>query len=76
MVIDPGGVHWRHDDPIADGRADRIIVAFTKWDEPVGENFSPAMERWNAEFLPALVRRAARVLKASATWKAGRGCTK
>ena len=58
MVIDPGGVHWRHDDPTADGQPDRIIVAFTKWDEAVGENFSPAMERWNAEFLPALVRRA------------------
>jgi len=57
MVIDPGGVHWRHDDPTAAGEADRIIVAFTKWDEPIGENFAPAMERWNAEFLPALVRR-------------------
>jgi len=57
MVIDPGGVHWRHDDPVEDGQADRIIVAFTKWDEPVGENFEPALERWDAEFLPALVRR-------------------
>jgi FAD-dependent oxidoreductase domain-containing protein 1 len=57
MVIDPGGVHWRHDDPIAEGQPDRIIVAFTKWDEPVGENFTAANERWNAEFFPALVRR-------------------
>jgi glycine/D-amino acid oxidase-like deaminating enzyme len=57
MVIDPGGVHWRHDDAVEDGDADRIIVAFTKWDEPVGENFAPAMERWDREFLPALIRR-------------------
>ena len=57
MVIDPGGVHWRHDDPIAPGDADRIIVAFTKWDEPEGENFSADRERWEREFLPALVNR-------------------
>lgn len=57
MVIDPGGVHWRHEDPESTGEPDRIIVAFTKWDEPLEENFSPAMERWSAEFLPALVRR-------------------
>jgi glycine/D-amino acid oxidase-like deaminating enzyme len=57
MVIDPGGVHWRHDDPTSPGDPDRIIVAFTRWDEPTGENFAPAMERWEAQFLPALVRR-------------------
>ena len=57
MVVDPGGVHWRHDDPVEDGQADRIIVALTKWDEAVGENFEPSLERWDAEFLPALVRR-------------------
>ena len=57
MVIDPGGVHWRHDDPLSSGDPDRIICAFTKWDEPEGENFTPAIERWNAEFLPALTRR-------------------
>jgi FAD-dependent oxidoreductase domain-containing protein 1 len=57
MVIDPGGVHWRHEDPLADGDPDRIIVAFTKWDEPVGENLQPDLARWSAEFLPPLVRR-------------------
>lgn len=57
MVIDPGGVHWRHDDPLSKTEPDRIIVAFTKWDEPVGENFTPATERWAAEFFPALKRR-------------------
>ena len=57
MVIDPGGVHWRHDDPVEPGQADRIIVALTKWDEATGEVFEPSLERWNDEFLPALVRR-------------------
>ena len=57
MVIDPGGVHWRHDDGPSEGDADRIIVAFTRWDEPVGENFEPARDRWEREFFPALVRR-------------------
>jgi FAD-dependent oxidoreductase domain-containing protein 1 len=57
MVIDPGGVHWRHDDPTEPGGEDRIIVAFTKWDEPIGENFESADDRWHAEFQPALVAR-------------------
>jgi FAD-dependent oxidoreductase domain-containing protein 1 len=57
MVIDPGGVHWRHDDGLAEGDPDRIIVALTRWDEPLGENFETAHERWPREFLPALVRR-------------------
>jgi FAD-dependent oxidoreductase domain-containing protein 1 len=56
MVIDPGGVHWRHEDPTGDS-PDRIIAAFTKWDEPVGENFEAAHDRWDAEFFPALVKR-------------------
>jgi glycine/D-amino acid oxidase-like deaminating enzyme len=57
MVIDPGGVHWRHEDPAVPGDPDRIIVAFTKWDEPVGENFEADHSRWDREFFPALVRR-------------------
>ena len=57
MVIDPGGVHWRHDDPVAPGDPDRIIVAFTKWDEPIGEHFEPSLERWQQEFEPALLAR-------------------
>ena len=57
MVIDPGGVHWRHDDAVEAGDSDRIIAAFTKWDEPLGENFAAATARWDEEFLPALVRR-------------------
>jgi FAD-dependent oxidoreductase domain-containing protein 1 len=57
MVIDPGGVHWRHDDPVAPGDPDRITLAFTKWDEPAGERFECDDARWEHEFYPALVRR-------------------
>ena len=57
MVIDPGGVHWRHDDAVDADQADRIIVALTKWDEPIGERFEPSLDRWDNEFLPALVHR-------------------
>lgn len=57
MVIDPGGMHWRHDDPVTAGDPDRIIVAFTRWDEPYGENFDAKPERWDQEYFPALVHR-------------------
>jgi len=57
MVIDPGGVHWRHQDPAAPQDPDRIIAAFTNWNESVGENFQADQGRWDAEFFPALVRR-------------------
>ncbi len=57
MVIDPGGVHWRHDDALAPGDPDRIILAFTNWDEPAGENLTCDDVRWESEFYPALVRR-------------------
>lgn len=57
MVIDPGGVHWRHDDAVDDGDPDRIILAFTKWDEPPGECFDCDDVRWEHQFYPALVRR-------------------
>jgi len=57
MVIDPGGVHWRHDDALTPHDPDRIILAFTKWDEPAGENLTCDDVRWENEFYPALVRR-------------------
>jgi FAD-dependent oxidoreductase domain-containing protein 1 len=57
MTIDPGGVHWRHDDPVEPGQADRIILAKTKLDEPEGENFTCDESRWMADFYPDLVRR-------------------
>jgi glycine/D-amino acid oxidase-like deaminating enzyme len=57
MVIDPGGVHWRHDDPVEPGGPDRLVAAFTKWDEPVGERFDADQSRWAREFHPAMTRR-------------------
>lgn len=57
VVIDPGGVHWRHDDPVAPGDPDRIIVACTKLDEPAGENFVCDADRWTTDFRPPLVAR-------------------
>jgi glycine/D-amino acid oxidase-like deaminating enzyme len=57
MLIDPGGVHWRHEDSTEPGGADRVIAAWTKWDEPVGENFEADQSRWTGEFYPAMVRR-------------------
>lgn len=54
MVIDPSGVHWRHDDTSI---PDRIVVARTKADEPAGENFMCDDSRWRAEYFPPLVRR-------------------
>jgi glycine/D-amino acid oxidase-like deaminating enzyme len=57
MTIDPGGVHWRHDDPVTPGQPDRIILAKTKLDEPYGENFAYDESRWLADFYPDLVRR-------------------
>lgn len=57
MVVDPGGVHWRHDDALVPGDPDRLILACTKWDEPAGENLTCDDVRWENEFYPALVRR-------------------
>ena len=57
MLIDPGGVHWRHEDPVDADGPDRLIAAFTKWDEPIGEQFEPDQSRWSREFHPAMTRR-------------------
>ncbi len=57
VVIDPTGVHWRHDDPATPDGQDRIVVAKTKLDEPAGENFDCDMSRWQGDFRPPLVRR-------------------
>jgi glycine/D-amino acid oxidase-like deaminating enzyme len=57
MVIDPGGAHWRHDDAIRPGEADRIVVARTRFDEPFGENLECDTARWENDFRPPLVRR-------------------
>ena len=57
MVIDPTGVHWRHDDPDHLSDLDRIVVARTYPDEPFGENFECDVSRWERDFLPPLIRR-------------------
>ncbi|MGH9346461.1 MAG: NAD(P)/FAD-dependent oxidoreductase [Vicinamibacterales bacterium] len=57
MTVDPGGIHWRHDDPVEPGQPDRIILAKTKLDEPYGQNFDCDGSRWLANFYPDLVRR-------------------
>jgi glycine/D-amino acid oxidase-like deaminating enzyme len=57
VVIDPEGVHWRHDDPVSPGDPDRIIVARTRLDEPPGENFACDGDRWTVDFRPPLVAR-------------------
>jgi FAD-dependent oxidoreductase domain-containing protein 1 len=58
MLIDPGGVHWRHDDATEAGGADKIILAFTNWNEQPGENLVADQERWKKDFYPAMVNRA------------------
>ena len=57
VVVDPGGVHWRHDDPVAPGDPDRIVVACTNLDEPPGENFRADPDRWTDVVRPPLVAR-------------------
>jgi sarcosine oxidase subunit beta len=57
MLIDPDGVHWRHDDAVEAGSQEGVIAAFTKWDEPIGENWAVDDARWEREFRPAMVRR-------------------
>ena len=57
VVIDPTGVHWRHDDPVTESDPDRLVVACTRHDEPPGENFECDLSRWETDFRPPLVRR-------------------
>jgi len=57
MVIDPTGVHWRHDDPDHHSPLDRIVVARTFGDEPAGENFACDASRWERDFARPLARR-------------------
>jgi glycine/D-amino acid oxidase-like deaminating enzyme len=57
MVIDPSGLHWRHDDALEPGEPDRIVLAKTNHHETRGENFTCDDARWTAEFYPSLIRR-------------------
>ena len=57
VVVDPTGVHWRHDDPVTESDSDRLVVARTRFDEPPGENFACDLSRWETDVRPPLVRR-------------------
>ena len=57
VVIDPTGVHWRHEDSQGAGDPDRIVIAHTKADEAPGENFACDMTRWAPDFRDPLVAR-------------------
>lgn len=59
MVIDPTGVHWRHDDPVTASDRDHIVVAKTKLDEAPGANFACDVSRWHDDFRPPLIHRVA-----------------
>ena len=61
MVVDPTGVHWRHDDTGSRGGPDRLVVARTKLDEPAGENFDCDHHRWESDFRPPLQARLPRL---------------
>jgi glycine/D-amino acid oxidase-like deaminating enzyme len=51
MVVDPGGVHWRHE------TGNKILVAKTKHDEIPGFRFGYERERFHREFWPDLGHR-------------------
>ena len=57
VVVDPTGVHWRHEDPDGPDDSDRLIVARTKSDESSGENFLCDMSRWEPDFRAPMVTR-------------------
>ena len=57
MIIDPSGVHWRHDDARSPDSPDRIVVAHSNADEAPGENLTADTSRWDSEYAPPLVRR-------------------
>ena len=65
MTVDPSGLHWRHDDPVNEGDADGIILAWTNLNETPGENFSADQGRWADQFYPALVKRVPALLDVS-----------
>ena len=57
VVVDPNGVHWRHEDPEGPADRDRIVIARTNPNEVPGENFSCDMTRWGPDFRDPVVRR-------------------
>jgi glycine/D-amino acid oxidase-like deaminating enzyme len=70
MLFDPGGTHWRLDDPPSSGEAERLVIGRSRSEEPVGENFICDYGRLEQEMLPVLARRypAARVRSVVEGW--------
>lgn len=70
MIFDPDGTHWRLDDDVVTGRADRIVIGRSRTDEPEGENFTCDRMRLDGEMLPTLRRRytAANVTGVAESW--------
>ncbi len=50
MMVDPTGVHWRHDDPLERPDGERVIVAGSVHDEPFGANFSVDFGLWHGQW--------------------------
>jgi glycine/D-amino acid oxidase-like deaminating enzyme len=65
VILDPGGVHWRYEDPAHPNAPAHIVVARTKWDEPPGDSVVPDFDRWWNELRPDLVRRMPRYANAT-----------
>ena len=57
VVVDPNGVHWRHEDPNAPGDQDRIVIARTNPAEVPGDNFFCDMACWKPDFRDPVVTR-------------------
>ncbi|MDQ6831209.1 MAG: FAD-binding oxidoreductase [Gemmatimonadota bacterium] len=57
MVIDPSGVHWRHDDATTPDGPDRIVVAKTNTAEPEGENLACDPDRFERDVRADLLGR-------------------
>ena len=57
MIFDPGGTHWRLDDPRAPGDDECLVIGRSRAEEPAGENFECDHARLEMEMLPALARR-------------------
>lgn len=70
MVVDPDGLHWRHDDPVASGDPDRIVVGRAEPDAAESESLEADPARWAREFAPLLAKRlpALATVELEATW--------
>ena len=70
MVVNPDGLHWRHDDPVGAGDADRIVVGRAEAGAAESESLAADPARWTSELHPLLARRlpALAAAELEATW--------